>query len=117
MRTRSHHKKAGLGMAQLRASDAVGQDKYRITLEVQEEVFHWFDETLEPLARHGRPLLIRIGPHGRLDNIDDEGRFIKDEAFEYQGKEVLWKAGTSARGLLKSWGAVEDAGCEVSADA
>ena len=47
--------------------------------------------------------MILIGSHGRLDNIDDEGRFIKDEAFEYQGKEVLTRAGTSARGLLKSW--------------
>ena len=75
------------GMTQLRASDAVGQNKYKTALEVQQEVFHWFDETLEPLARHGRPLLILIGSHGRLDNIDDEGSFIKDESLSIRARK------------------------------
>ena len=38
-----------------------------------------------------------------MSNIDDEGRFIEDEAFEYAGEAVLRKKGTSARGLMRSW--------------
>ena len=67
------------------------------------DVFGWFDIEREPIAEHGMPLLILIGAHARLSNIDENGRFIKDEAFEYAGTPVFRKAGTSARGLLRSW--------------
>ena len=78
-------------------------DKYRITIEMQQDLFNWFDPSLEPICQHAQPMLILVGAHGRLSNIDDNHCFIKDEAFEYQGKPVLRKAGTSARALLKNW--------------
>ncbi len=76
------------GMTQTRGAEVEGGDKYRITLEVQQDL------------HHGRPLLILIGKHARLSNLDDDGRFIRTEAFEFCGTPVLRKAGTSARGLL-----------------
>jgi hypothetical protein len=38
-----------------------------------------------------------------LSNLDDEGYWIEDEAFEYKGQPVLRKAKTWAHGALKSW--------------
>ena len=91
------------GMSQLRGQAAENNDKYRITLELQQDLYNWFDKTKEPIVKHGKPLLILIGPHARLSNIGDDGRFIKDEQFEFLGKPRLRKAGASARGLMKSW--------------
>ena len=91
------------GMTQTRGAEVEGGDKYRITLEVQQDLYNFLNPDLEPVAKHGRPLLILIGKHARLSNIDDNGRFIRTEAFEFCGTPVLRKAGSSARGLLKSW--------------
>ena len=93
----------GEGMTQTRGAEVEGGDKYRIMLEVQQDLFNYFVPDLEPVAKHGRPLLILIGKHARLSNIDDNGRFIRTEAFKSCGVPVLRTAGTSARGLLKSW--------------
>ena len=102
-KAQEEHAEATHGMTQMRGVEAEGADKYRVTLEVQQDVFGWFDIEREPIAEHGMPLLILIGAHARLSNIDENGRFIKDEAFEYAGTPVFRKAGTSARGLLRSW--------------
>ena len=102
-RQEQEHADAIEGMTQMRGVEAEGADKYRITLEVQQDLFGWFDIEAEPIAKHGMPLLILIGVHARLSNLDDDGCFIKDEAFEWQGTPVFRKAKTSARGLLRSW--------------
>jgi len=91
------------GMSQTRGAEVEGGDKYRITLEVQQDLYNFLNPDLGPVAKHGRPLLILIGKHARLSNLDDDGRFIRTEQFEFCGTPVLRKAGTSARGLLKSW--------------
>ena len=41
--------------------------------------------------------------HARLSNIDDNGYWIHDEAFEYKGEPVFRKGGTWAHGALKGW--------------
>ena len=74
------HADAIEGMTQMRGVEAEGADKYRITLEVQQDLFNWFDIEAEPIAQHGMSLLILPGKHKRLSNIDDDGCFIKDEA-------------------------------------
>ena len=102
-RAQEEHAEATQGMTQMRGVEAEGADKYRITLEVQQDCYNWFDIEKEPIAKHGRPLLILIGMHARLSNIDDKGYFKKDEAFEWQGKPVFRKGGTYAKGLLRSW--------------
>ena len=91
------------GMTQKRGVEGDNADRYRITIELQQDLYNWLDPSLEPVAKHGKPMLILIGTHGRLSNVDDNHNFIKDEQFEYQGVPVLRKAGTSARGLLRNW--------------
>ena len=102
------------GLNQTRAADSEG-DKYRITLEVQQDCYHWFDAEVEPVCKHAVPLLILVGTHARLSNIDCDGNFIHDEAFEYKGKPVLRKAGTSARNLLRAWRELRDSSLETAA--
>ena len=70
---------------------------------MQQDLFNWFDCEKDPLVQHGRPLLILIGRHGRLSNIDDQGMFLRDDAFEVNGVPVFHKGGSSARGLLSGW--------------
>ena len=50
------------GLNQTRAADSEG-DKYRITLEVQQYCYHWFDAEVEPVCKHAVPLLILVGTH------------------------------------------------------
>ena len=66
-------------------------------------MLNYFDETREPVGVIYPSSLILAGAHGRLSNIDDDGNFIRDEAFALKGKEVLRKAGSSARGLMRPW--------------
>ena len=94
---------ATAGMTQSRGLEAPGADRYRITIELEQQLHNWCNPELEPVASHAKALLVLIGTHGRLSNLDDEGRFIKTECFEFQGKPVVRRAGTSARGLLRSW--------------
>ncbi len=91
------------GMNQKRGNEPDGGDRYRVTLEVQHDVLNFLNPDLEPVGRHGKALLILIGVHARLSNIGDDGKWVKDEVFEYKGKPHLRKAGTSARGVMKSW--------------
>ena len=65
---------ANQGMTQQRGVAAEGADRCRATLEVQQDIHGWFDETVEPFMAHARPLLILVGKHCRLSNNDDEGR-------------------------------------------
>ena len=88
---------------QMRGVEGDNADRYRVTIELQQDLYNWFDPSLEPVASHGKPMLILIGKHARLSNIGDDHCFKEDECFEYQGKPVLRKKGTHAKGLLKNW--------------
>ena len=107
--------KSNDGMDQLRGQAADNNDKYRITLELQQDLYHWFDKEREPVVKHGKPLLILIGQHARLSNIDDNGCFIKDEHFEFLSRPVKRTKGQSARGLLRSWVALRNSSPEAKA--
>jgi hypothetical protein len=100
-------------MTQTRGNEASGQDKYRVTFEICQEIFHYFDEDKDPVGKIGTSALILIGSHARLSNITNEGKIIHDEAFVVDGKEVFRKAGTSARGLLKAWVDLRNQSAEV----
>ena len=67
---------------------------------MHEDFIHWFDSDMDPIVKHGRPLLSMVGQHARLSNIDDKGTCIRDEAFDVNGVLVFHKGGYSARGLL-----------------
>ena len=46
--------------------------------------------------------VILAGVHASMSNIDDDGCFFQDEAFELPGKTVVRKAGAS-RALMDGW--------------
>ena len=74
-----------------------------MTLEFTHAVGDYFNSPEVPKGRVLPSALVLLGSHGRLDNLSDEGTFLKDEAFVWRGKEVVRSAGSSARGLLSSW--------------
>ncbi|CAE7778430.1 unnamed protein product [Symbiodinium sp. CCMP2592] len=53
-------------------------------------------------------LLVVHGSHARLNNIDSSGRFLRDETFEFSGKVICRKAGSSAGNLLRGWRQARD---------
>ena len=96
MRMRNHKT-----LGQMRGSGISEADRYRITVELCQNIFNWLDEEKDPIGQVGTSKVVLIGAHARLSNIDDQGFFIEDELFVYQGKETHRKAQTSAKGLMK----------------
>jgi hypothetical protein len=88
---------------QMRGQGISEQDRYRVTLELTHAVEDYFNSPEVPKGRVLPSAMVLLGSHGRLDNLSDEGTFLKDEAFVWRGKEVVRRAGSSARGLLSSW--------------
>jgi hypothetical protein len=43
------------GMTQQRGVEAEGADRYRVTLEVQQDLHGWRDDTFRPFMVHARP--------------------------------------------------------------
>ena len=72
-------------MTQKRGDEAEGADRYRVTLAVQQDLFGWFDNKVEPFMKHAKPLLTLIGKHARLSNIADNGCFIEDDVLSMLG--------------------------------
>ena len=48
-------------------------------------------------------MLIVPGQHARLDNIDDNGRWVEDETVSYLGEMKVHRKGESARRALEQW--------------
>ena len=48
------------GMTQKRGVGAEDADKHRVTLELQQDLFGWFDNKVEPFMKHAKPLLILL---------------------------------------------------------
>ena len=93
---------AGGGKTQKRGHGVSEQEMYRVTFEVTQVVDNYFNSSEEPKGRVLPSALVLSGSHARLSNLSDEGTFVKDEHFTFRGKEVLRRAGSSARGLLKA---------------
>jgi len=74
------------GMAQTRQTAKGEGDRFRVTLEMCQMVTNVFKPTKAPEVKHGRPVLVVPGAHGRLSNIDDKGLFIEDEVFHVKKK-------------------------------
>ena len=56
--------------------------------------------------------VILAGVHASMSNIDDDGCFIQDEAFELPGTTVFRKAGAS-RALMEGWLKLRDSCLEA----
>ena len=91
------------GKFQTRGQGMAEQEKFRVTLEMTHCLENYWDEEREPVGRMLPSLLVLAGTHARLSNLDDEGNFLKDEVFVWRGKEVLRRAGSSARRLMEPW--------------
>jgi hypothetical protein len=79
------------------------QTKFRVTYEATQAVIGYLDESAVPLGVVVRGLLVVSGMHARLDNIDEKGKWIEDEEFEYKNKKVKRVAGQSCGNILKTW--------------
>ena len=92
-------------MSQKRACYGEGSDKFRVTLELRNVIYNWFsrDEDKQPVGAIPPALLVVYGSHGRLSNISSNHTFIKDEVFYIGSKRIERKAGSSTKGLMKSW--------------
>ena len=101
-------------MAQVRQCAKGEGDRFRVTLELSQVVHNVFKPSEKPEVRHGRPVFVVPGAHGRLSNIDEHGLFIEDEVFLLKGKQKVRKAKTSAGNLLLSWRKLRDQGDEES---
>ena len=74
------------GMTQSRGRS--GGEKFRITFEARQAVESYFDIEVDPVDHVLPSCLILKGQYARLDNIDDNHRFIRDEIFWIGEKQV-----------------------------
>ena len=81
------------GMYQLRGEASGDQDKFRVTVDFEQQVWGWCDEKTEPRFEWGVTSVIFTGTHLRLSNISEEGRWIETERFTADGKETVRLAG------------------------
>jgi hypothetical protein len=65
------------GMTQTRMKASSQDQKMRITVELSQLIYNYFDNSKIPEGRVGSTLIVIPGnSKGRLSNIDDAGRFI-----------------------------------------
>eukprot|EP00959_Pyramimonas_sp_CCMP1952_P375316 7860681-Pyramimonas_sp.AAC.1 len=81
------------GMTQLRGENSADQDKFRITVDLEQRVHGWCSETKDPQFQWGTTSVVFTGTHCRLSNISEDGRWIESEKFVVDGKEVVRIAG------------------------
>ena len=75
----------------------------RVTFEAHQLVSNFFNPDEDPIGHVGKGVLIVPGQHARLDNIDDNGRWVEDETFSYLGEMKVHRKGESARRALEQW--------------
>ena len=81
------------GLTQLRGENSADQDKYRITVDLEQRVYGWCSDTSDPSFQWGTTSVVFTGAHCRLSNISEDGRWIQTERFHLDGKEVVRLAG------------------------
>ena len=91
------------GQTQLRGKATDGDDKLRVTFRNRLGIFKFFQEDEVPVGAVLPTVMIVHGSHARLDNIDDEGKWIETEQFYLGETLVTHTAGESARGCLASY--------------
>ena len=90
------------GLAHLRGEATENQDKFRITVDVEQCIYHLCDADNKPVATPGTTSIVLTGTHLCLRYIDKKTRtWNKTHSYEYQGKQVLRKKGDSVGQLGK----------------
>ena len=91
------------GMTQLRGECHGNQDKFRITMDLEQVVYGFFDGAdVTPQADFGLTSVIFSGQHFRESNVDENRCYIEDEKFERDGIEICHLAGTRVQAGLGS---------------
>ena len=85
------------GQTQTRGPAKTGQEKFRITFEARQGVLNWF-ALEDPVGVVFPSIIVVYGAHCRLDNLDDDGRFIEHEEFYVAGEKVVHKQGQRPAG-------------------
>ena len=102
------------GQKQKRSLADADASRFRVTYEARQALYGLCSDSGSPLFGKVLPgLLVVHGAHARLSNIDSSGKFISDESFEFQGRLVVRKAGSSAGRLLLGWRKARDSAPET----
>jgi hypothetical protein len=113
------------GMTQKRGEATENNDKYRITVDVEQVLRNWFDEDLVPKAGWGIVSVVFVGVHFRMRNVTPDDRWRKNEQFVHDGVEVKRVAGEKVPPALGNkfkdlrdrspsfWARLEAAGIEI----
>jgi hypothetical protein len=80
-------------MTQNRGSSNSEQDKCRITVDVEQVCFGFFDSEKVPVADNGITSVVFSGAHFRLANASKDRRWLEDDVYVVDGKEKVCKAG------------------------
>ena len=101
---------------QTRGTYSSGGDKFRVTEIFFQSVESWFDPDAAPVGfaeiRSQKDkempslqgiLIIHGTVHARLEDIDSEGRWVRDHQFNFKGRLIKRVKGQSTRGLMRNW--------------
>jgi len=88
------------GMTQLRGESHGNQDKFRITVDLEQAIYGYLDPEVAPSADFGITSVIFTGAHFREHNVDKHRCYIEDEKFYRDGIEICHLAGTRVEGGL-----------------
>jgi hypothetical protein len=89
------------GMSQLRGECHGNQDKFRITVDLEQVVYGMLGKAgVRPHADFGLTSVIFTGQHFRERNVDQARCYIEDEKFYRDGIEVCHLAGTKVEAGL-----------------
>ena len=94
------------GMHHIRGEATENQDKYRITVDCEQVYRNYADET-KPIRGHwGLVSVTLAGTHLDFENVDSDRRWIREQVFEYNGREFRYQAGEKlppalGKGLLE----------------
>ena len=113
------------GMAHLRGEATDNNDKYRITIDCEQVFYNVCDSSKPVKAGWDVVSVTMTGSHCDLSNVSMDRTWLRDQAFNYNGREVHYKAGEKlhsmqAKALLDSrdqhpelWQRMRDVGIEI----
>ena len=91
-------KKLVAGMKHMRHDSH--EEKYRITYEARQKIYGIVGDAGEKLIGEvGKGLLVFSGPHQRLSNLDDEGKYIEDDQFQVGDFIIQHKKGEQCKSM------------------
>ena len=91
------------GLFQLRGEEKADETRKRVTWVNRPCINNYFKEDIEPAGFLLPEVLVVAGVHCRLASISSDGKWMRDEVFDYQGKQFEHKQGTPVGNALAAW--------------